>query len=237
MHPTAFNNCQKFKAAYESSIKQINNDFNIVEIGSQDVNGSLRQLWPDTQYTGIDFVNGKGVDIILDDPYKLPLENESVDVILSSSVFEHSEMFWVLYLEIMRVLKPHGLFYLNVPSNGDFHRWPVDCYRFYPDSGRGLVTWGKYNGLNCGLLESYISSQSKNDQWNDFVAVFVKDNEFASNYTNRILDNPAGLWNGIKHATDSVPTTSDFVNFSQMSEDQKKLNVITQIVNNSIRVN
>ena len=30
------------------------------------------------------------------------------------------------------------LFYLNAPSNGEFHRYPVDCWRFYPDAGGAL---------------------------------------------------------------------------------------------------
>ena len=137
MHPTAFENCKKFKETYGQLFVK---DISIVEIGSQDVNGSLRSLWTEyTTYTGVDFVEGKGVNVVLSDPYKLPFESNSVDIILSSSVFEHSEMFWLLFLEIMRVLTPNGLFYLNAPSNGDFHRWPVDCYRFYPDAGKGLV--------------------------------------------------------------------------------------------------
>jgi SAM-dependent methyltransferase len=71
--------------------------------------------------------------------YKLPFADGSVDVVLSSSCFEHSEFFWLLFLEILRVLRPEGLFYLNAPSNGPFHRYPVDCWRFYPDSGNALV--------------------------------------------------------------------------------------------------
>ena len=26
-------------------------------------------------------------------------------------------------------------------SNGDYHSWPVDCWRFYPDSGIALINW------------------------------------------------------------------------------------------------
>ena len=64
-------------------------------------------------------------------------------------------MFWVSYLEILRILKPVGLFYLNAPSDGAVHKYPVDCWRFYPDSGQALVTWSKRNGFNNVLLECY----------------------------------------------------------------------------------
>lgn len=230
MHTSAMKNCEEFRNTYMMSVKDINPDFSVVEIGSQDVNGSLRALWSNVPYTGVDFVNGKGVDLILDDPYTLPLESESCDIVLSSSCFEHSEMFWVLYLEIMRILKPHGLFYLNVPSNGDFHRWPVDCWRFYPDSGRGLVTWAKRNGMNPALLESYTSAQGAADKWNDYVAVFLKDEGFVQDYPGRILHDKQNITNGLVYGS------NDFVKQSNMTEDQKRLNVIGQVVSRSINV-
>jgi SAM-dependent methyltransferase len=136
MHPTALHNARLFFDTYALGCQ----GGTVLDIGAQDLNGSLRSVClPELRYVGVDFVAGNGVDIVLDDPYRLPFESESVDIVVSSSCFEHSELFWVLFLEIMRVLKAPGLFYLNVPSNGPFHRHPVDCWRFYPDSGDALV--------------------------------------------------------------------------------------------------
>jgi hypothetical protein len=61
-----------------------------------------------------------------------------------------------MFIEIQRVLKPEGLFYLNAPSNGTYHRYPVDCWRFYPDSGVALSHWGQKNGYNTQLIESFV---------------------------------------------------------------------------------
>jgi SAM-dependent methyltransferase len=153
----------------------------IVDIGAQDVNGSLREVSPPTaKYIGVDFAKAKGVDIVLDDPYELPFEDNSVDVIVSSSCFEHSEMFWLLYLEIIRILKPDGLFYLNAPSACGFHRYPVDCYRFFLDSGNALAKWGKRNGYNSIALEHYTTQ-------GDYVCVFLKDASFLAKHPNRIV--------------------------------------------------
>jgi hypothetical protein len=38
-----------------------------------------------------------------------PLKNDFADVIVSSSCFEHSEFFWLLFNESLRILKPNGL--------------------------------------------------------------------------------------------------------------------------------
>jgi SAM-dependent methyltransferase len=179
---------------------------------------------------GVDFAAGRGVDIVLDDPYALPFESSSIDIVLSSSCFEHAEMFWLVFLEALRILRPSGLFYLNVPSNGDFHRHPVDCWRFYPDSGRALITWAKRNGIAAALLESFTSTQI-GDQWNDFVAVFLKDEGLSGNFPSRILDTKTNYTNGLRDRG------NDMMNLSVMPEDRKKMAAISQIIANQIKVN
>jgi SAM-dependent methyltransferase len=212
MHDTAMRNAKRFFDVYvrDGVGRQI------VEIGSQDVNGSLRTVCPSgVDYVGVDFVEGPGVDVVLSDPYRLPVPSSTVDAVLSSSCFEHSEMFWLLYLEIMRLLKPGGLFYLNVPANGWFHRYPVDCYRFYPDSANALAKWGRLHGLRCTVLEQYTCNQA-DDGWNDYVAVFLKDESECSRYPRRIIDEFSSFRNGSKY-----PELTTFINPTETSEDQR----------------
>ena len=192
MHDTAMEYGGKFFDTYLKNTK----DLTIVDIGSQDVNGSLRSVAPpNNKYVGVDFVKGNGVDIVITDPYSLPFENESVDVIVSSSCFEHSEFFWLIFNESLRILKPTGLLYINVPSNGQVHRYPVDCWRFFPDSGLALQNWGKRSGYNCVLLESFIGIKNT-DIWNDFVGIFAKDENHSSQHTNRIHFNSSNFTDG-----------------------------------------
>jgi SAM-dependent methyltransferase len=206
MHDTAIDYAEHFNNCY------VEKDKVVIDIGGRNVNGSFKDIFKN--YFTLDFVEGEGVDMLMTDPYTIPLNDNSQDVIICSSCFEHSELFWVLFLEIMRVLKPTGLFYLNVPSNGDFHRWPVDCWRFYPDSGNALVTWAKRNGLNVALLESFVGKQ-KQDIWNDFVAVFVKDEQFAPNYPIRIINQISEFNNGLMYGS------SDFINYDTIPQDRK----------------
>lgn len=161
----------------------------ILDVGSLNINGSLKSLInKEHEYIGIDMSAGKDVDIVQDDPYKLPFEDNFYDIVLATSVFEHSELFWLLSNEIFRVLKPDGLFYMNAPSNGSVHRFPVDCWRFYPDAGNAIVNWGIYSGYkNLISLESFIGKRNK-DIWNDYCCIFLKDKNFIKNYPNRIVD-------------------------------------------------
>lgn len=217
MHLSAMNNGKAFFDVYAECVLE----GRLIDIGAQDVQGSLKKVCPaHLAYTGVDFVAGKGVDVVLDDPYVLPFGNETIDVVVSSSALEHSEMFWLVFLEIMRVLKPTGLFYLNVPSNGVFHRYPVDCWRFYPDSGNALVKWARRNGYDPVLLESFVARQ-QSDVWNDFVAVFLKDKTHLSRYEDRILDTKLDITNGIK--TDGRGVQSAFIHERVRTEDLEKL--------------
>ena len=108
MHPFAKKSFEFFKENY---INKIDNP-KILDIGSMDVNGSIKgQLNFKCEYIGADLAEGKNVNVVLDDPYRFPLEDNSIDIVVSISTFEHTEFFWETFLEIMRVLKPSGLFF------------------------------------------------------------------------------------------------------------------------------
>jgi SAM-dependent methyltransferase len=193
MHQTAEDNAKRFFHNYV----YINQEpSNILEIGSYIGGFNIRSLKPEnSNYVGVDLSMGGGVDIVLTDPYVLPFEDNTFDFAISSSCFEHSEFFWLSFLETIRVLKPHGLFYLNAPSNGDFHRFPVDCWRFFPDSGQALVNWANRNGYKSGVIEQY-TSDKENDIWSDYVGVFIKDISFIDKFENRIINNFNNFTNG-----------------------------------------
>jgi SAM-dependent methyltransferase len=206
MHKTAKHNAIRF---FDRYVNKNNEDTKILEIGSWVSWFNIRDLKPvNSTYIGVDLSKGPGVDVVLTDPYKLPFDDNSFDYVVSSSCFEHVDFFWLSYLEIMRVLKPSGVFYLNAPSNGDFHRFPIDSWRFFPDSGSSLVKWGNYNGLDSVLLEQYTSDR-ESDIWADYVAIFLKNREYLNNYPNRITEDFNNYTNG------SVYPHNDFLNLKK----------------------
>lgn len=212
MHPSALQFGKLFFETYCSSLQGAV----VHDVGAQNVNGSLKDvLPPHLQYVGVDFVAGNGVDIILEDPYKLPFADESLDILVCSSCFEHSQFFWLVFLEMLRVLKPQGLLYLNVPSNGSVHGYPVDCWRFYPDAGKALEAWAARNGYSTQLTESFIGERSPHSYesggaWHDFVAVFVKEARHVAAYPARILDALQDYQNGYDSRTGQV-TRAEFL--------------------------
>lgn len=145
----------------------------VVDIGSYDVNGSYRTLFgnPGWSYRGVDLEAGPGVDIVLASPYRLPFPTGSVDLVISGQAFEHVEFFWHSWLEMVRVLKPGGMVFLIAPSRGPEHRYPQDCWRFYPDGYRALAKFGQ-----CELLEVSTDWEPHPDpgsrEWGDTVGVF-----------------------------------------------------------------
>src|SRR5271165_374619 len=140
----------------------------VLDVGSSDVNGSYREVFakPPFRYIGADMAPGPGVDIVLSDPYNLPLAGASVDIVISGQTFEHCEFFWLLFDEMVRVLRPEGLIFLIAPSSGPIHRYPVDCYRFYPDAYAALAKYA-----NCYLEKCWCDERGP---WNDLVGVFRK---------------------------------------------------------------
>ena len=225
MHSSALLNLERFFKIY---FKKYNNP-TILDYGGAALDNQksaltiLQQHYTNYKYLSLDVVPNKeneieatrkNIDVIIKDPYKIDeLEKESIDIIVCTSVFEHIEFFWLTYLEILKLLKPQGIFYLNAPSNGDFHRWSTDCWRFYPDSGNALVKWGKYNKFKPICLESFTTKQILECGWNDYVSIILKDETFKNNFDSKIISEYNDYYNGI----DDKGKLSNFVS---KSEDQ-----------------
>ncbi|WP_311266861.1 methyltransferase domain-containing protein [Sphingobium sp. WCS2017Hpa-17] len=142
-------------------------DINVIDLGAMNVNGSYRTLMPDhANYVGVDLEAGPGVDIVLQDVYRLPFEDSSIDIVMSGQMLEHCAHFWKVFTEISRVLKPGGKAFIIAPSSGPVHRYPVDCYRFYPDSYQALAEW---SGLR--MVQSWTDERGP---WCDLVGIFQK---------------------------------------------------------------
>jgi SAM-dependent methyltransferase len=154
-----------------------NESLTIVDIGSQDINGSYKPLFdlPKWRYIGVDKESGSNVDIVLENPYQFRgIKSESVDVVISGQAFEHVEYFWITMLEITRILKPGALCCLIVPSSGPQHRFPLDCWRFYPDGLKALAYYACLDVIEVLWDEKPPQYADGSHLWRDVLIVYSK---------------------------------------------------------------
>ena len=174
---------------HASSLRKAGSFFNqylkkndkILDVGSAIVqNGphgvSYKSLLPLglAEYTGLDIEAGRNVDLVVKDPYKWSeVEDNTFDIVMCGSVFEHVEFFWLVFEEMVRVLKQGGYMFIIAPKIHMQHKHPVDCWRFYPD---GMEALAKYTGIKCiGTHADYIPDYTKLEaRPYDCVGVFQK---------------------------------------------------------------
>lgn len=113
----------------------------ILEVGSLDVNGSVRPLFESAdRYIGIDFRAGLGVDLVMN-AHRLAFWNSSFDVVISTEMLEHDDEFWISMAEMGRVLKSKGVLIITARGNGFMpHDYPADFWRFMPGSFTKLLS-------------------------------------------------------------------------------------------------
>jgi hypothetical protein len=80
-----------------------------------------------------------------------------------------------------RILKLDGFIYINAPTNGVYHCYPGDNWRFYSDAGQALSYWSSYQISNEPIFTVKVVETfhilPKNDIWLDFVCVWKRVNE------------------------------------------------------------
>jgi len=127
MHPSVFEETRDILAKYKLL------PVDVVDVGSLDVNGTYKDLFPDCQYTGVDVTSGPNVDLLMPNEFEIPLYNSTVDLVICGSCLEHCRNPHRLVEEIFRVLRPGGWALLNAPMHWREHRYPLDCFRILPD--------------------------------------------------------------------------------------------------------
>lgn len=171
MHPSAYEHALNFFNRYLLPVEQAEQRrFKVIDFGSYDVNGTLKPIFKNHDYIGIDMAEGPNVNIVCVNN-NVPLPDNSCDVIVSSSNFEHDDMFWITFLEMCRLVRSGGLIYINAPSRGGYHAHPIDCWRFYADSWKALEKWGRTNNHQVTLIDSFVDPADT--QFQDSVGIYT----------------------------------------------------------------
>jgi hypothetical protein len=111
----------EFVSGIKEKYPQFFNNRRVVEIGSRNINGTVRDLFHKCRYTGVDLEEGEGVDVVED---YANYERESFltgvtcDVVISCEALEHDQ-YWRLTLKRMyEALRVGGLMVVTAAGTG-----------------------------------------------------------------------------------------------------------------------
>jgi hypothetical protein len=89
----------------------------VLEVGSLDINGSVRQFFTSCTYIGIDVGEGKGVDEVAEGQAYNGKVN-SFDTIISCECFEHNPHWVDTFNNMIRMTKKGGLIVMTCATTG-----------------------------------------------------------------------------------------------------------------------
>jgi len=89
----------------------------VLEVGSLDINGSVRQFFTNCDYIGIDLGHGRGVDLVCQgQDYDAP--DNTFDTCISCECFEHNPDWVLTFVNMYRMTKPGGLILMSCATTG-----------------------------------------------------------------------------------------------------------------------
>lgn len=119
----------------------------VLDIGGRNVNGTVRDLFPNADYTALDILPGDGVDIVANAASWQP--DRAYDLIVCTEVFEHTDE-WLQILEVaFAACKPGGRIVLTMAGPGRPEHSAIDGGPRRPDEHYENVA---PEDLQAGLL-------------------------------------------------------------------------------------
>ncbi len=89
----------------------------VLEVGSLDINGSVRPFFKNCEYIGLDVAEGKGVDVVCQgQDYEGP--DSSFDVVISCEAMEHNPYWKETIDNMIRLTRPGGLVVISCATLG-----------------------------------------------------------------------------------------------------------------------
>lgn len=111
----------------------------VLEVGSMNINGSVREFFPDMEYIGMDMREGYGVDLVAD-VLKHHFADGQFGTIITTEMLEHCTEPWTAVDRMSRWIAPGGHLIVTVPFMFDIHDYPSDYWRFTREGLRYLFT-------------------------------------------------------------------------------------------------
>lgn len=97
-HPAQMEYVTKVKAKFPDYFGQRR----VLEVGSLNINGTVRDFFTDCDYVGVDLEHGLGVDMV-EQGQELDFEDRDFDVSISAECFEHNPFWLETFLNMRRM--------------------------------------------------------------------------------------------------------------------------------------
>ena len=110
------------RSAIKKLLKEYDENFFVLNVGSGN-----KRLAPHVK--NLDIFNGENIDYVCD-AANIPIESNTVDLIITQEAFEHIPKPNQAIKECYRILKNGGKIYFQVPFIVGYHPGPTDFYRF-----------------------------------------------------------------------------------------------------------
>jgi hypothetical protein len=88
----------------------------VLDVGSYDINGSLKYLFPNSDYTGLDLAEGPNVDIVVSGAEFNT--DKRYDITLSCECFEHNPQYLLTFQNMIKLTKNNGLVVFTCATTG-----------------------------------------------------------------------------------------------------------------------
>lgn len=149
----------------------------VIDIGSIDINGTIKPFFPDCDYVGVDIEKGENVDIAV--PCHLLPEtlHGFYDVVASTEAFEHDMHLSLTLEKCVKLLKPGGLFFFtcanqNRAEHGTESKSPSDSLTSNPENP-WVKKWPTWKDYYKGVSTSDLVSLLKPDDHFQYYEVYI----------------------------------------------------------------
>ncbi len=131
----------------------------VLEIGSHNVNGSVRPYFLGSEYVGVDLSEGKDVDVV-GSGHEVAFPDGSFDLTICCECFEHNPRWLETFANMYRMTKAGGVVIVTCASRG---RREHGTARSSPEESPGTTSlgWNYYRNLNRPDFERRLDLREK----------------------------------------------------------------------------
>lgn len=111
MHPVQQIWCEQLKKRFPAYFKTKK----VLDVGSLDINGNNKYLFRDCEYTGLDVIPGKNVDVV-SIAHEYDVLDIAYDVVFSTNSLEHDLYYQLTLQKMADLLVKKGLLFFSVAT-------------------------------------------------------------------------------------------------------------------------